>query len=292
MVFERILFPVDFSERSRAIVPHVRAACERFKASLTLLHFVHLPPLAYGSPDAPVVFDFPTDELGIAADKNLAEFAATAFPGISVKTVVDLGDPGLGISAYAREHKMDLIMMPTRGLGRFRATLLGSVAAKTIHDAPCAVWTDAHSEAMGEHVCWRSVICAIDTDAEGEKLIRAAAAVTAGHRVTVRLAHAIPIRALPQPEADPEYSSEYLRFSEFLKDEAMQRIAKMQQDAGTNFHVCLEMGGITRVAHHAAASHEADLVMIGRGVLPRFAGGLRSEVYSIVRDMPCPVLTI
>jgi nucleotide-binding universal stress UspA family protein len=41
-----------------------------------------------------------------------------------------------------------------------------------------------------------------------------------------------------------------------------------------------------------AEEDQADLVLIGRGTLPRFAGRLRSNVYAIVRDSPCPVLSI
>jgi nucleotide-binding universal stress UspA family protein len=49
----------------------------------------------------------------------------------------------------ARESAFDLIMMPTRGRGRFRAALLGSVTAKVLHDSACAVWTAAHAETPG-----------------------------------------------------------------------------------------------------------------------------------------------
>lgn len=42
MLFTNILFPVDFSERSRAIVSNVRAPGNRFKASLPLLYVVQV----------------------------------------------------------------------------------------------------------------------------------------------------------------------------------------------------------------------------------------------------------
>jgi nucleotide-binding universal stress UspA family protein len=41
-----------------------------------------------------------------------------------------------------------------------------------------------------------------------------------------------------------------------------------------------------------AEARRADLVLIGRGALPHFAGRLRSHAYAIVRDMPCPVLSV
>jgi hypothetical protein len=68
--------------------------------------------------------------------------------------------------------------------------------------------------------------------------------------------------------------------------------SRMQREAGTNFGVCVEAGGIPEVVRYAALNHRADLVVIGRGVLPRFAGGFRSQAYPIVLDMPCPVLSV
>ena len=45
---KKILFPVDFSERSVAVAPMARAFAEQFNCALTLLH-VEQPP----QPDAP-----------------------------------------------------------------------------------------------------------------------------------------------------------------------------------------------------------------------------------------------
>jgi len=66
----------------------------------------------------------------------------------------------------------------------------------------------------------------------------------------------------------------------------------MQKEAGTKFDLCLGAGNVADVVRHAAEDHNADLVLIGRGVLPEFAGELRSEAYPIVLDTPCPVLSI
>jgi nucleotide-binding universal stress UspA family protein len=286
MLFKKILFPVDFSDRSEAVAPHVSAARERFRASLTLLHFVHTPPMAYGAPDSPVVFDYPIDEIIQAAEKKLAAFAAKTFPGIPVGILVKEGDPGLSIADLAHNNGIDLIMMPTRGHGLFRSALVGSVTAKTLHDARCAVWTEAHCEHAGERSGeWRSVVCAIDLDDEGARLIRSAAAIAADTGATVRIAHAVP----GYDTAAEAYTG--TEFTEYLKREARGTIAGMQKEAGTDFGVCVEAGPIVKVLRHAVESHEGDLVVIGRGVLPEFAGRLRSQAYAIVRGMPCPVLS-
>lgn len=287
MSFTNVLFPVDFSERSSAIVPHVRAVCARSGASLTLLHLVEMPVMAYTASEAPIVFDFPIAEIKESAGQQLAELAATAFQGIKVKTVVDEGDPGICIAELARSWQTDLIMMPTRGRGRFRAALLGSITAKTLHDATCAVWTAAHSEDIAtEHTEWRNILCAIDTVPEGLRLIRSAAGLAVGSGATIHLVHTV-----PAAETGPEKYMDQ-EFANFLEDEARKAIAGMQKEAGTNFDVCLERGGIPAAVRRTAVARNADLVLIGRGALPHFAGRLRSHAYAIVRDMPCPVLSV
>ncbi|MGD1069585.1 MAG: universal stress protein [Bryobacteraceae bacterium] len=287
MPFTSILFPVDFSERSRAIVPHVKAACARFQASLTMLHLVEVPAMAYGTPEAPVVFEFPLEEMKETAEEKLCYFAESEFPGMAVRTVVDEGDPGSCIPELARIWQNDLIMLPTRGQGRFRAALLGSVTAKILHDATCAVWTASHCDSMAaaQHTDWRKIVCAIDTVPEGSRLIRYAAQL-ADAGATVQLAHAVPVA-----EAGVEKYLD-LEFAAFLKDQAREAVAAMQKEAGTNFEVLIEAGNIPEAVRRAAEAQRADIVLIGRGALPHFAGRLRSHAYAIVRDMPCPVLSV
>ena len=49
------------------------------------------------------------------------------------------------------------------------------------------------------------------------------------------------------------------------------------------------MGNVVR---DAALEHEADLVLIGRGVIQGMLGRLRSEAYTIIREAPYPVISI
>jgi len=297
MPFKNILFPVDFSERSHAVVPHVQVACKRFGSSLTLVHYFEVPSMSYIAPEAPLVFDFPADEIRASAEQKLSQFAADEFPGLPVNKIVEEGDPGSCIADLAKTRLIDLIMLPTRGRGRFRAALLGSVTAKTLHDAECAVWTESHCEDVGPaHAEWRTVVCAIDPAAEdavpgatlpeGLRLISVASELAASTGAKVCLTHAVTVSQGAAGEyIEPEFGA-------LAKDRARQAISAMQHASGTNFDVCVAVGSITSVVRHAAESHRADVVLIGRGALPHFAGRLRSHAYAIVRDMPCPVLSV
>lgn len=48
-------------------------------------------------------------------------------------------NPGGKISEYASDHEMDLIIVGSRGLGKVKNILLGSVSYNIVHNAPCPV---------------------------------------------------------------------------------------------------------------------------------------------------------
>jgi nucleotide-binding universal stress UspA family protein len=294
MKFANILFPVDFSARCRTVAPFVSEVARRDGATLTLATFIDAPLMWYGTAEAPCIPELDIPGMIQETEHRLGCFAADFFPDMQTKTAVEARDPGAGIVEFASASAIDLIMMPTHGHGRFRTALLGSVTAKVLHDAECAVWTAAHPETAAysawpgaPHTKWRSVVCAIDTTPDALRLIRYAGEIASAYGAWVHLVHAVP----PPVETRP---GKYLNreFEACLKDSARQAIDGMQQEAGTDFRVCIEAGNVSSVVAAAAQSHEADLALIGRGVLPQFAGRLRTQVYAIIRDVPCPVLSI
>jgi len=237
MTFSNILFPVDFSDRCRAVAPFVNALAERRKASRTLLHIVEIPTLWYGSAEAACMPDLNIPQLIDDAAKRLERFATDNFPGLKPKLIADTGDPGSCIVEIAKTSGTDLIMMPTRGRGRFRSALLGSVTAKVLHDAECPVWTAAHPDASIASIPadWRTIVCAIDTSEDALRLIRCAADLQASGGASIELVHALPA----PPEARPELYMDR-EFQAFLEDSARQSIQRMQAAAGTSLPLYME----------------------------------------------------
>jgi nucleotide-binding universal stress UspA family protein len=162
---------------------------------------------------------------------------------------------------------------------------MGSVTAKLLHDAACAVWTASHRAKQRPSEPWKRVLCAIDTDDEGRKLLRKAMELSENGKVSVRVVHAVPP---PVATEDPSGSP----FLDFLLKSAEDVIVEMQSEARTSFESHVRPGFIPDVVREEATDWNADLVLIGRGILPRFAGQFRSHAYSIIRTMPCPVLSI
>jgi nucleotide-binding universal stress UspA family protein len=276
--FQHILFPVDFSDRSIAVRPFVTALAERFHAQLTLINVIQIPNAWFGGYDAafPIMIDLP--EMEEAARNEMAAFIRDGM----VDKIVTVGDPATDIVHYAEHNKVDLIAMATHGYGKFRSLMLGSVTAKVLHDAPMPVWTATHTEdpELGKHLVSNSIMAAIDLTSVTVGMIRDYGDLARSFNAKLRLVHAVPS------------ANDDLDFERYLMNSARQEIQKLQAEAGTHFEVCMEAGAVSKVVREASLHHDADLIVIGRGTIQETFGKLRTNTYAIIRDAPCPVLSI
>lgn len=234
---------------------------------------------------SPAMFNIPA--MLRAGEEQLASYLKVP-EGSRIDRVVQHGDAATQITAFAQQHDVDLIMMPTHGYRKFRSVLLGSVTAKVLHDADCAVWTASHSSdtTTADHVDCRSILCAVDLVPESADLIRYAIDLAGRYQAKLRLVHAAPA---------PEIWSSNPRDAEFrghLLEWTRERIAVLQRQAGSELEVCLEGGRASTVVRDAALQYYADLVVIGQGKGQRCFGNLRSKSYAIICESPCPVLRV
>jgi len=285
--FKRILFPVDFSARCAAVVPSVQAMAQRFGSEVTVLHVVDLPPAVGIAPPEAAAWAtlIGAEQLRLRGRTALDQFVGREFRGLPVEAISEEGDPATLIVDYAREQQADLIMMPTSGRGPFRRLLIGSVTAKVLHDIGGAVWTGVHGEEIAAHPPdrWKRILCALEGDPRDLPALHWAAEFASQQKLELRLVHAV--RASDAGE-------ENAGMHEFLFNIASDRIARLQAAAGTNFEVCVQAGNLGRTVHQAALGFSADLVVIGRGVIQRPFGRLRSGAYEIIREAPCPVISV
>ena len=287
VAIKHILFPVDFSDRSTAAIPFVTAMAARFGSKVTLISAVQ--PFYYagmGDPGLLVMVD--TDALIAELKTRLDGMVAKEFAQFKVEQFAELGEPAEAITSFADKHAVDLIMMPTHGYGPFRTLLLGSVAAKVLHDAKCPVWTAAHGTELPSpnHINPRSILCAVEAAPKSIALLQWAAEFAKSTGASLRLIHVVPsIESWPASQMNQEFERD-------MKAEARAQIAKMQESAGVDAPLCVEAGHVADAVRDEALRHGADLVVIGRGVLQETLGRLRSNAYAIIRQAPCPVLSV
>jgi len=285
-----ILFPVDFSAECRAAAPFVRAAAVRWGSDVCLFHVVDIPATWCAPPEVGV-FVTPVDFSRLLQDRRatLKVFLKDELADIAVKHCVQSGDTGTMIIEYARRLPADVIMLPTHGYGPVRSLLLGSIAAKVLHDAECPVWTVAHANDMQVTADrpWRHILCPVAAELRDAPLIHWAVKFAETHGATLKLVHAV---SGFEPERRPGEEEDPLR--DFFFDTAREQIGKLQAEAGTNLEVLLEAGRVSEVVRDLAIREGAELIIAGRAMLHKPLGRLRSNAYAIVRDAPCPVISV
>jgi nucleotide-binding universal stress UspA family protein len=59
--------------------------------------------------------------------------------GLSIKTLLLQGNPASIILDYCKKENFDLVIMGSRGMGKFKQLILGSVSSKIVHHCQRAV---------------------------------------------------------------------------------------------------------------------------------------------------------
>lgn len=280
-MIKQILFPFDFSAQGLQAVPFVRALASQLGASVTVLSVV---PLNLAVMPAGMGEDVSawTQALQLRLDQALT----TELGGVPVRRITDAGDPGFRITDVAHTLGVDLIMMPTHGLGLFRTLLVGSATSKVLHDARCPVWTAAHAEQQRNGGLPKIILCAVDERPESGALLTWAADFSTRVGATLKVLHVVgPMPDWPSLEREGA-------LQEQVRQAAHAKIVSLQAAAGVQAPLQVAIGDIVaKVTEHAREEH-ADLILIGRGSLQAPLGRLRTHAYGIIQRSPCPVLSV
>jgi nucleotide-binding universal stress UspA family protein len=283
--FRRVLFPVDYSEPCRAVVPYVKETLRRFSAELTLVHAYG--PEALAASPLPLIDPALPEEAHAFEEQRLRTFAAEMFPGQHAEMVAQAGESGSVIHALVQHQGTDLVMLPTHGRGPVRRFLLGSVTTKVLHDVSAAVWTGTGS-AIADHtpsISYRSILCALSESPEAEAVLKAAAALAAAYGAQLELIHVNP----PPPITAEMDLGPYL---EAMSDAANFQMRELKAKLGVDAPHTVLTGVISSTVREEALRRKADLLVTGRGNAQGGLSRLWSHLYPVVRESPCPVLSI
>jgi len=144
--FQRILLATDFSETSAYATQHAVDLAKSFDAALHVLHILEteIPLMVDGVTYLPPNYFEEVEKR--AAERLEAVISREDRDKLSVTLVMRRGAPFLEIVRYARDQKMDLIVLGTHGRGALAHVLMGNVAEKVVRTASCPVLTVRHPQ--------------------------------------------------------------------------------------------------------------------------------------------------
>lgn len=282
---KHILFPFDFSDQGSQVASFVRAFAERLDARVTLLSVV--PPTFEMMPAGlgPRIGDGPT-QWKANLQSQLDQALLGAFGDVAIARTVEAGDPALRIARFAKEHAVDLIMMPTHGMGLFRRLLVGSATSKVLHDATCPVWTAAHTETQRAGTTPKAVLCSVDGGPDTPALLQWAATFSRDMSATLNVLHVVgPITDWPSLERERLLQDE-------VRLEARAKIESMQRQAGVDAPLHVAVGDVVTTVSEYVHRDETDLIVIGRGSVAEPLGRLRTHAFGIIQRASCPVVSV
>ena len=145
---EKVLFATDFSEASDAALEYATAMAGAFHASLHVLHVLEdLAAHAWTTEVYVAALPGVHEEMERQARERLEQILSPEQrAAYSAELVLRTGSPFVEVVRYARDEKMDLIVLGTHGRGAIAHMLLGSVAERVVRKAHCPVITVRQTE--------------------------------------------------------------------------------------------------------------------------------------------------
>lgn len=138
-MIKHILFPNDGSDNSQKALEYVKQTALKFGAKVTVAT-IYESPLLNGIEIVPYTFAELEKSIKEIAE-NILDKASKEISksGIVCDSVIEQGDPGRIIVELAENNDCDLIVMGSRGLGRIKSFLLGSVSNYVLHHTNCPI---------------------------------------------------------------------------------------------------------------------------------------------------------
>lgn len=139
-VVRRILAPVDFSEHARLALAYARDLASTYEAPLDVLYVIEETAIPVPFGIEPMVV--PVSDLEKQGREALERLVSeVGEPDGPLDVFVTVGHPAHDIVDFAESRQSDLLVIATHGLTGIKRLLLGSVAERVVHRAPCPVFT-------------------------------------------------------------------------------------------------------------------------------------------------------
>jgi nucleotide-binding universal stress UspA family protein len=140
-----ILVATDASAASNRALKMAAQFAGQHDAELLIVHVIRDMQIPYEIKEIPELETHTFESFNDAREKIMRMIAESVLKTAKekavkagankVQTAIGTGDPASSILGFAKRRKIDMIVLGTRGLGKLKGTILGSVSRKVTNNA-------------------------------------------------------------------------------------------------------------------------------------------------------------
>jgi nucleotide-binding universal stress UspA family protein len=279
-----VLFTTDFSQAAAAAIPYAKEVVTRYGASLFVLHV--RPPVV--NPMTPPASWSATVEAARVEEEKQRETLLAAFPGMHPTIIIEEGDMQSSLVSAIAKHKIDLLVIGTRGRTGVGKFFLGSTAEEIFRQSSCPVLTvGPHSTLPVRDGGLPAILYA--TDFSDKSLAAASYAVSLAQEFQARL---VLVHVIPNPKPGELVTAAQTRRS------CEQLLQELAPETGS---VCesecvVEVGDAAGRILEVAKDKKATVIVLGVRAESGFPGAAThlpiATAHKVVSQANCPVLTV
>ena len=298
---QNILVPLDFSPASHAAIRFALPLLNRLRANLHLIHVLPSDSPASGLADLPMVV--PDVEIARRVQVELGKVAHNNGVQIQEGNLhTRRGTPFAEICALARNKKIDLIVIATRGITGLKHVLLGSTAERVVRYSPCPVLVvharDAKKNGSrnGLKTPWAigKILVPVDFSDPSARNLAYAKQLAKEFDATLILLHSVALKYYVTSDEYARYDFPLLmqQAEKAAKRQMRDLVAQTKRD-GLRVEPSLQIGHAGEQICERAVAEHADLIVTsthGRTGLKHVLIGSTAEY--VVRHAKTPVLVV
>jgi len=144
-MINRILVATDASAASNRALKMAAQLAEQYEAELLIVNVIRDMQIPFEIKEIPELEFNEFEAFNDAREEVLRKVAETVLKvakqkaekigAKKVTTAIGTGDPATSILGFATRRKVDMVVVGTRGLGKLKGTILGSVSRKIANSA-------------------------------------------------------------------------------------------------------------------------------------------------------------
>jgi nucleotide-binding universal stress UspA family protein len=144
-MINKILVATDSSAPSNRALKMAAQLAKQYDAELHIIHVIRDMQIPFEIKEIPELEPHKFELFNDAREEVMRKIAESVLKlardiaekagADKVQTVIGTGDPAISILGVAQRRKMDMIVIGTRGLGKLKGKILGSVSRKVTNNA-------------------------------------------------------------------------------------------------------------------------------------------------------------